>query len=250
VDFIPLLLYYTGVFEPGMLGYLRSILRAGDTALDVGANIGVHTLECWRAVGLSGRVISVEASPSHADSVRCNLKANSYPFDFVLNVAVGDHDGEVSLGLPEGGNQGMFGVNAGNGDAFTVTLRRLDDLLEPFALSSLALVKMDIEGSELAALRGASKTIARLRPAMLIELNELALARCEASAREVVEFLADLDYDGWIVGDGHPRPITPEMPHQCDECLFLPREADQLRVRLELSAPGAPNRRAAMRSPR
>lgn len=48
-DFIPLLLSYVGTFEPGVIKLLRQLLKRGDTVLDVGANIGFHTLECWNA---------------------------------------------------------------------------------------------------------------------------------------------------------------------------------------------------------
>jgi FkbM family methyltransferase len=234
VDFIPLLLYYTGVFEPRLLAYLRAILKPGDTVLDVGANIGFHTLESWKAVGRSGRVISVEASADHVESVRRNLRANDFPIDDVINLAVGDRDGEVTLGLPPGGNSGMFGINAGNESAFAVRLQKLDDLLASRSLTDLALIKIDIEGSELGALRGAAETLSRYRPPILIELNETALRRCGASAAEVVSFCGNLDYEGWIISPAGVRRIVPGMAHDCDECLFLPNSADELRARLRL----------------
>lgn len=234
VDFIPLLLYYTGVFEPGMLRYLRALLKPGDVVVDVGANVGFHTLECWNVVGPNGQVISIEASPDHVESIRRNLRTNDYPDDNVLNVAVGDSDGEASLGLPEGGNQGMFGINAGSGGAFNIALRRIDDLLKGHQLSSLAVIKMDIEGSELSALRGASDILRRLHPAILIELNATALARCGASPSDVVRLLEDHCYQGWVIGRGHAQPIIAGMAHDCDECLFLPHHAVALRTRLNL----------------
>lgn len=219
-DFIPLLLSYVGTFEPGVIKLLRQLLKRGDTVLDVGANIGFHTLECWNAVGRDGRVISIEAMPQHASSVRENLSLNQFPTADVLNVAVGDRDGEISLGLPEGGNQGMYGINAGQPLA-TVALRRIDDLLPD--LPSLALLKMDIEGAELMALKGAEATLRRHRPAIVIELNEKALQRCGASSKDVVSFLEDLGYRGQTITADGLRPLNDI--HDCDECLFLPQGA-------------------------
>ena len=234
VDYIPLMLYYTGVFEPRLLRYLKKIARPGDTVLDVGANIGFHTLESWHAVGRRGRVISIEASPIHATAVRKNLAVNELPADDVVNLAVGDHKGEVSLGLPAGGNQGMFGVNAGSEASFSCPMERIDDVLASRGVSALSLIKMDIEGSELGALRGATETLARYRPAILIELNDSALKRCGGSSSDVLKLLTGAGYDGWIISDARTPPITPAMPHECDECLFLPKEADDLRKRLRL----------------
>ena len=235
VDYIPLMLYYTGIFEPRLVDYLKRIVRPGDTVLDVGANIGFHTLESWRAVGPGGRVISIEASPAHTAAVRKNLETNGLPAGDVINVAVGDRDGEVDLGLPSGGNLGMFGINAGSEAAFSIPMRRIDDLLASASVSRLSLVKMDIEGSELGALRGAAGTLAKHRPALLIELNDEALGRCDASSADVVGFLNEAGYEGWVIGDDGTRRVRPGMTHDCDECLFLPTEAKELRGRLNLN---------------
>jgi FkbM family methyltransferase len=221
-DFIPLLLHYLGTFEPAVVEQIRRLAKPGDTVLDVGANIGFHTLESWHAVGNMGRVISIEASSKHAAAIRRNLGANNLPTGDVINVAVGDHDGEVTLSLPEGGNQGMFGINAGNDEAFTIPLRRIDDLL--CDLSRLSVIKMDIEGSELWALQGAAKTIRRHKPAILVEINDGALARCGASSAEVVQLLSEFGYAGTVINGG--ARVRGTEPHECDECLFLPVDGD------------------------
>lgn len=234
VDFIPLMIYYTGVFEPHVIRLLKMIARPGATVLDVGANIGFHTLEAWRAVGNSGRVISIEASPEHAATIRRNLETNGLPVKDIINVAVGDRNGEVALARPDGGNQGMFGINAGTEDAFFTPIKRIDDLVESASLSSLALIKIDIEGSELAALRGAAETLRRHTPAILIELNDVALARCGASSADIVTFLNEAGYDGWVIAGRGLRTITNSEPHECDECLFLPRRESRIRERLKL----------------
>src|SRR5439155_12428729 len=103
--------------------------------------------------------------PEHAAAIRRNLEANGLPVNDVLNVAVGDQDGQITLARPSGGNEGMFGVNAGTEDVFSAPLRRIDGLVESAGLSRLDLIKMDIEGSELSALRGAIETLRSHRPA-------------------------------------------------------------------------------------
>jgi len=231
-DFIPLLLHYTGTFEPRVIELLSRLVEPGDVVVDVGANIGFHSLESWRATGPRGKVISIEASPHHATALRRNLELNGLPTDNVINVAVGDHDGDVTLGLPTGGNQGMFGINAGTESAFTVRLTRIDDLLATKDLSKLALVKLDIEGSELGALHGARETLRKHQPAILIELNDTALTRCGASSAEVVRFLEEAGYIGWAIADGALRAIVAKEPHECDECIFLHVDDDKNRKKL------------------
>jgi FkbM family methyltransferase len=236
-DYIPLLLYYTGAFEPHVVDHFRSILGPGDTVLDVGANIGSHTLELWNIVGRGGRVISVEASPLHSESVKRNLALNELPVDDVVNVAVGDRQGEACLGLPASGNKGMFGINAGPEGSFQVAMTRIDDLLAARRITDLALIKMDIEGSEHDALRGAADSLSRYRPALVVELNDVALQRCGSSSAEVVSFLEGAGYRGWIISSRAPQPIRAAMTHECDECLFVPIEAKQLWKKMNLRRP-------------
>src|SRR5262245_17702558 len=61
-DYLQLMAYYRGTFEPHCLRYLRSCVREGATIIDVGANVGIHTLESALAVGRTGRVIAIEAA--------------------------------------------------------------------------------------------------------------------------------------------------------------------------------------------
>src|SRR5262249_7527682 len=75
-DHLQLFVYYFGTFEPHCLRYLKSCAGEGATILDVGANIGVYTLEGSLAVGPSGRVIAIEAAPSHAEALRKNIQRN------------------------------------------------------------------------------------------------------------------------------------------------------------------------------
>lgn len=234
-DFIPLSLYYLGVFEGYCLSLAKACAPEGATVLDVGANIGLYTVELASRVGPMGRVISIEAMPRHAESVRRNLALNGLDNAEVVQVAVGDHHGEVTLGLPPGGNQGMFAVGADNGgETATVPLRPIDDILQEKGVTSLALIKMDIEGSEMAALQGAIKTLRQFKPAILIELNEPALQRFGTSAVAARLFIQELGYRGWIISPNGVRPLRPDDQHVCDECLFIHRDKSALIQALKL----------------
>jgi FkbM family methyltransferase len=216
VDHLQLLLYYLGSFEPHCIDAMREHVKPGDTILDVGANIGLFTIEGAKAIGPSGNVIAIEAAPSHANSVRTSARLNKMSNVEVVAVAVGDSDGVATLTLPRDTNFGMFTLGNVEGDeSFDVPVRRIDDIV---AGRKVDFIKMDIEGSEYRALVGAEQTL-KSRPPILIELNEAALNACGSSARQVKEFLFVRGYKGRIVGQG--RPITLEQVHACDECLFI-----------------------------
>jgi FkbM family methyltransferase len=215
VDHLQLLLAYLGTFEPIAVDEMRRHLKSGGTLLDVGANIGFYTIEGAQAVGPSGKVISIEAVPHHAQSVRDSAALNDMKNVEVVSVAAADADGEATITLPTQANHGMYtlGKVAGT-ESYCVPMRKIDDLV---GATRIDFVKMDIEGSEYRALLGARRMLERDRPPILIELNENALQACGASSYELKQLLSGLGYSGMLL-DG--TPIELDQPHVCDECLF------------------------------
>jgi FkbM family methyltransferase len=215
VDHLQLLLYYTGTFEDHCLQTMKRHLRPGFTVLDVGANIGLFTVEAAKAVGPDGKVLSIEALPSHAETVRAAAALNGFSNVTVFNVAAGRKDGDAVLTLPANSNFGSYTLGSVIGtETVNIPVRRIDDVLDG---QRVDFIKMDIEGSELDALKGAVKTLAS-KPTLLIELNDPALNSCGASSKEVKQLLRDHGYIGRDVLTG--RPVDFDQYHHCDECLF------------------------------
>jgi FkbM family methyltransferase len=235
-DYISLWLYYLGTFEPTALAHAKRVLRAGSNVLDVGSNVGFYSIELAQTA-CDGRLVSIEAMPQHAAAVRRNLELNGLKNATVLQFAVGASDGgTVQIGLPAGGNPGMYSVVwDSENPGIEVPLTTIDKIIEEQSLLGLDLIKMDIEGSEFAALRGATRTLESLRPALLIELNEDALGRFDASPAMVKQLLRELGYSGWKLSGGAAQPIADSTRHVCDECLYLHRDRLDLAQRIGLS---------------
>jgi FkbM family methyltransferase len=190
--------------------------------IDVGANIGFYTLEIVNAVGPSGRVLAIEASPKLTKTIERHLKENNISNVTIVPFGVAESSGSAALTLPKNAHDGMLTLGKVEGTVEDqISLRTIDDIVEEQNVSSIDFIKMDIEGSELSALKGATKTIERVRPPILIELNEQALNGCGASTAEVKGLLHSMGYQGSIVGQ--IRLITSEQPHVCDECIFTYR---------------------------
>jgi FkbM family methyltransferase len=235
-DYLQLLIYYLGTFEPHCMPYLRGCVAKGAIVVDVGANVGIYTLESAILVGSTGRVISIEPAPTNARSLQKNIELNRLTNVTLFEVAAGDTVCSAKLSLASGGNLGMFSLaTAGDDTSCNVEVRRIDDLIEQSGVNSVSLMKMDIEGSEYRGLRGAIRTLRRFRPVILIELNEEALRSCQSSINEVIELLAELDYRGWIIDRVKARPIRQFelIPKEC-ECLFINCNDRPLMRRLKL----------------
>jgi hypothetical protein len=131
----------------------------------------------------------------------------------------------------------MFTLGYASSEAeYRVEVRRLDDLLEERGVHRVDLIKIDIEGSEYRALRGAARTLLKHKPTLLIELNEEALQRCQSSASDVKRLLYESGYRGWLIGRSTVRPVPEtQETHGCEECLFVHRDKGSLLRELGLS---------------
>ena len=166
-----------GSWEPHIAAVLRELLRPGDTMLDIGANIGVMSLQAAALVGATGRVIAVEPDGRNHATLLASAAENGFDHLIALRLAFSDRCGLVSMSGNSNGSvipagQGADLVQAVTGDMILADLTRLD------------LVKIDIEGHEPEALAGMMRSIERLRPTFLLEFNPLRLGGID-SARAV-----------------------------------------------------------------
>ncbi|HZN17079.1 MAG TPA: FkbM family methyltransferase [Micromonosporaceae bacterium] len=200
------------------LARLGEIMPRGGTALDVGAWFGPWSTRMTR---YADRVVALEAHPDLAGLLRRSLPRVS-----VVHAAASDGPGEIDLLVPAGGPavgvccvEGSTRVEAGAAQAADpvgaadpvraaepvwgrpVAVPRLT--IDSLGLTDVRFVKMDIEGHELAALRGAERTIRRDLPPVLLELEE----RLQPVSR-VVELLASWGYTGEVLLGPSWRPLA------------------------------------------
>jgi FkbM family methyltransferase len=197
----------------GLPGVLRHFLRPGDTFIDVGANHGTFSIVAAGLVGHEGLVVSIEPQPRLAGLLRQSLAHGSVRFE-VHQIACGDRSDEVAFYIPfaTSGSAGLFGRFSAisHHRTITVAMRRLDDVIDWRGLPGRAFIKLDVEGSELAVLRGARQLIRATAPAMLIEMNPAAMRAAGTSTTTLVKTLMDLGYDRFVTPRelGRQRPLT------------------------------------------
>lgn len=155
-------------------------IKEGDWVVDGGAFIGDHTRAYLDRVKNSGRVFAFEPNPKAFECLVHNCpEARCEPF------GLSDLDG--GAGMLENENSGASKLV--NGDS--VMLVRLDD----YKLPKLDFLKLDVEGYELKALRGAEETIDIHRPVMWIEINKGALNDQGVEPKDVIKFALDYGYE-------------------------------------------------------
>jgi FkbM family methyltransferase len=148
-----------------LFAVIRARLGKGDVAIDAGANIGAVTVYMAKRVGGTGRVVAVEMMPGTAGQLRRNLTLNGLQNVTVFEQALSDTAGETAVALIEPGFFGQASITSAQRpnvcqpvEVRTVTLNEITA-----GLGEIALMKMDLEGAEPQALRGASRALQRVR---------------------------------------------------------------------------------------
>jgi len=147
----------SGNYERFELDLCRLLVEEGSNFVDVGANIGVFSLEASRAVGEKGTVICVEPERINVELLRQNLQINEVRNAIIIEAAISNFDGQVQLSI-DGKNSGTHRLaspdavatdaNACAGDLVTVRSRSLISVLHDCDISSIRLLKVDVEGFE------------------------------------------------------------------------------------------------------
>jgi len=175
-----------GEFSEGETDLFRQLLRPGQTVLDIGANIGAHTVFFARQVGPTGRVLAFEPQRLVFQALCANVALNSLANTWCRQQAVGAQAGHLTVPALDPHRPANFGGlsladNAPGERVAVVTVDGLD-------LGVCHLVKIDVEGMEIEVLRGAILTVARCRPILYVENDRLE------HADALICYIASLGY--------------------------------------------------------
>ena len=197
-DYIQCTIAKNGEWEGLIYQAVKDAVRPGDAVLDVGGHVGYSSLLFADWVGPGGRVVVFEPLPGNAAQIERNLALNDFAARAaVLRIAASDRAGEAKFVPYDSLNSGMGALASGNESraAITVPTVALDDWLDQQKIASVALVKLDIEGAEILALRGMRRGLASGRyRALLVELHSHQLRSFGSSSAEVIELLKNAGY--------------------------------------------------------
>jgi len=200
------------------------------TCIDIGSHIGGVSVPMWSKVGLTGKVISVEADPRNIERIKASLQLNGYPQDYVFNAAITDKKGVVQLRCYEGINGWQTLGNpsfAASYKHFLIEVSAVTfcDLTKNYELESVDLVKVDVEGAELHVLSGMIPFLKDKRIGCVIfEVNHLMLEGFGKTVSELISFWGDFDYDLCrLAPDGSLLELKNEWPNNViGDCVAFP----------------------------
>jgi FkbM family methyltransferase len=207
--------------------WMERHLRAGDLVLDVGANHGMITLECALLVGQTGRVHAFEPAPQTRDCLMRHLEINDIHNVSVFDTAVSSSNGKASLHVYESAT-GLTTLADSHAHhpadkVVRVNTITLDEHCDVHKISTVHLLKLDIEGHELSALRGARRMLTgKSVRAMLFEVGDVSFRNANVRPADLLNYLRGLGYGVFdIAGSGEPGARITSFPPSRDGRNYL-----------------------------
>lgn len=196
-------IYALGLFERSTVMAYRRLVGPGDVVVDIGANIGAHTLHLARLVGSEGRVFAFEPTLYAFNKLQRNLSLNP---DIASRVTAeqimltDDPDetieAEVYSSWPLDGGLGLHPKHLGRPESLTGSrAERLDDYLTNSGIERLDFIKLDVDGFECHVLGGSLTALKIFRPAILMELSPYVLRERGRSLEQLLGILKQAGYN-------------------------------------------------------
>jgi FkbM family methyltransferase len=190
-------LFLYGVIEPYEVAMWYRVLKSGANVVDGGANWGYWSLVASTLVGKSGQVYAFEPVPDTSKSLRENLRASQANNVIVHQAALAEKDGTIHINLvtddPIGG-QSSIGMPGDRRAKEMIECKQvaLDEVIQE---KPVHLIKLDIEGGELAALKGSINILQRTeKPIITFEWNRVTATALGYQPEAIQEYLSRYDY--------------------------------------------------------
>ena len=192
--------------------YLKFV-KKGNCAIDIGANVGDVTLLLSNIVGKEGKVFSYEAVKPTYEKLLLNINANKFYNNITaFNLAVGDVEKEISVTVPGNGfGQVSMQVHKkgswNSASRFTVFKTHcilLDHHMADF--KKVDFIKIDIEGAELLALKGAVEIINKFKPVLYVEVYKGWTKEFNYHPLDVYQYIKSFGYSEYFIVT--PQTIT------------------------------------------
>jgi len=213
---------FYGVDEPEVQGLLKRVLKPGDWAIDGGANCGIFTVAMARLVGPTGRVLAFEPGENNVGLLEQNVRAAGCQNVEIIQKALWSKSETVRLHMHVDGSKNSLAPHSGTHGSADIEAVALDDYVSMSLLGRLRLLKLgrlrlrllklDIEGAEMEALKGAGCPLTWY-PYVVCEANMEALPKFGSSIDMLCKFMRRRDYHAFILHptDRLPTYVPPEV---------------------------------------
>lgn len=190
---------FIGGWEPATIEFLKKSLVQGDTVIEVGANVGAHTLLIGKLIGNKGHIYAFEPTDFASEKLRKNISINPDVSNITVRTEIVTNK---KNDLPKLDIRSSWTVDSKKTPECTALKDTksisIDDFAAEVFLESLALVKIDVDGYDFKVLQGAKSTLFRFLPVIFCELCEYTLNEQGDSIKDIYNLLTSMGYVAFL----------------------------------------------------
>lgn len=195
-------IFFRGSYSGDQLTILEKLLDPHGVFLDIGANQGEFSIAAASIVQ-QGKVVAFEPVLEFRERLIENIKLNGFGNVQVIPIALGEREGALPIydsvqpfydGTRHDGLPTLFASESRHHAREVVPVKRLDDVLSEMGITRVDVIKLDIEGAEWIALRGAVNTLSSCRPTLILEIGRETCRAAGYEPEALVEWLTGLNY--------------------------------------------------------
>jgi FkbM family methyltransferase len=226
-EFIQAHLYVFNTFEPATIKLLQHTLKVGGIVFDIGANIGYHSLIISKLVGDTGKIYSFEPDELNFKRLTRNIELNNLTNIEAHKNAISDSNQTLKFYKSKSNNFGghslIFNEEFLNPEFNLVEAITLDSFCEAIKPDHIDLLKIDVEGAELDALKGMQNVISQYSPMIILELNDLTQSFRNLPKNILEQYL--LEHHNYIpysiTDNGYLKEFSEEHKLAVDNVAFI-----------------------------
>ncbi|MBN1816607.1 MAG: FkbM family methyltransferase [Sedimentisphaerales bacterium] len=196
---------YLDRYEPDVTRAINRLCKPSRAVLDIGANIGAHTLRMAKLVGPKGHVYAFEPTDYAFEKLRHNVCLNDFHNVELFKIALSDQNRPAR----QANFRASWKTDGTSKDtACPVDFKRLDDWAEEHNVQCVDLVKLDVDGHEYAVLTGGERIFRRCRPLLIIEIVDWHFKQVDQNP---LQLLQKWGYRFWNLCSGREYSTLDEV---------------------------------------
>ena len=213
-DRLPIELFFHGLYEVEKFKteFYCNFVKERYVVLDIGAHIGYYTLLGAVRIGNSGHIHAFEPVSKIFERLSRNISINKITNVTLNRIAVSDKCGKTSIFVADNKNTGMsslFRMLNFSGVIEEVDSITIDKYLEQKAIDKVHLVKIDVEGNELAVLKGMTHMLSvHNPPCLLVEVSDKNLRMANTSSYELFAYLKNYGFSPYKISESGVEPVS------------------------------------------
>lgn len=210
--------------------FLEKVLEPGGLVVDVGANIGMISIQSAKLVGPAGRVIAIEPNPRIISYCKKNIVLNGLENITPIQTAMGSEEGSVLFNCDDCDDRSRVVSEGG----IRVPLTTLDKIMEREPNRKIHLLKIDVEGFELSVLEGARESLKRTQW-LYIEVESQNYSQYGKKAQDVMTILDESGFDAFFCDEkGNWKQINGAVPQNIN-LIGKKRDASAMKEKSQVS---------------